>query len=138
MQTFLPYADFVRSVQCLDSQRLGKQRVEAMQLHNILTARTNSKGWRSHPALKMWIGYAPALALYMNTCIEEWCRRGYRNTMQLRDTRGLVLPLWIGNERLHRSHRSNLLRKRYDYYSRFGWQEPLDVPYYWPEPEFSL
>ena len=32
MQTFLPYADFERSAKSLDYKRLGKQRVEAMQL----------------------------------------------------------------------------------------------------------
>ena len=34
MQTFLPYADFKRSAESLDNKRLGKQRVEAMQIYN--------------------------------------------------------------------------------------------------------
>lgn len=32
MQTFLPYSNFAKSVQSLDRQRLGKQRVETMQI----------------------------------------------------------------------------------------------------------
>ena len=32
MQTFLPYKDIQKSVKCLDYRRLGKQRVEAMQI----------------------------------------------------------------------------------------------------------
>jgi len=32
MQTFLPYPDFAQSLRVLDSRRLGKQRLEAMQL----------------------------------------------------------------------------------------------------------
>jgi len=32
MQTFLPYPDLRDSVACLDNKRLGKQRVEAMQI----------------------------------------------------------------------------------------------------------
>jgi len=37
MQTFLPYPDFKRSAQVLDRQRLGKQRVENLQLMTALT-----------------------------------------------------------------------------------------------------
>jgi len=32
MQTFLPYADFARCAEVLDPRRLGKQRVEALQI----------------------------------------------------------------------------------------------------------
>ena len=34
MQTFLPYADFAQSAKVLDMKRLGKQRVEVLQLLN--------------------------------------------------------------------------------------------------------
>jgi hypothetical protein len=44
----------------------------------------------------------------------------------------LVLPPWWGDERLHASHRSNLLRKDPAHYGRFGWAEPPDLPYFWP------
>jgi len=37
MNTFLPYPDFVKSAQCLDYRRLGKQRVEAWQIYLALT-----------------------------------------------------------------------------------------------------
>lgn len=36
MNTFLPYADFQKSAQCLDNKRLGKQRVEAWQIYLTL------------------------------------------------------------------------------------------------------
>ena len=42
MQTFLPYDDFVLSLDCLDYRRLGKQRVESMQL---LNAMITTAGW---------------------------------------------------------------------------------------------
>jgi len=41
------------------------------------------------------------------------------------------LPPWLGDEALHRSHRSALLRKDPEYYGRF-FDEPLDLPYVWP------
>lgn len=54
MQTFLPYPSFRESAKCLDNKRLGKQRVECIQ---IIKAINNPKyGWQNHPAVKMWRG----------------------------------------------------------------------------------
>ena len=132
MQTFLPYPDFQKSLEVLDYRRLGKQRVEAKQILNVLLDRTTTKGWRNHPITKMWSGYEPALQLYHNMCIEEWIRQGYNNTMVLEGiTDKIVYPHWFGNERFHSSHRANLLRKDYQYYSQFGWTERSELPYVW-------
>ena len=51
MQTFLPYADFVKTAKCLDYRRLGKQRIEAFQILNILEGKTTKAGWKHHPAV---------------------------------------------------------------------------------------
>jgi len=32
---------------------------------------------------------------------------------------------------IHASHRSNLLRKNFEFYSKFGWKEPDNLPYIW-------
>ena len=45
MQTFLPYKSFNKSFKVLDYRRLGKQRVEAMQILNVLLGRRKTKGW---------------------------------------------------------------------------------------------
>ena len=132
MQTFLPYKTFSQSVLCLDYRRLGKQRVEAFQILNALAGK--SKGWVNHPATKMWRGYEAALRFYKDLCIEEWIRRGYKNTMKVDEAYGAILmPHWLGNEKFHSSHRSNLLKKDADYYGRYNWKESDDLPYYWPE-----
>ena len=49
MQTFLPYPDFVASARCLDRRRLGKQRVEVLQLLRALLV--PGSGWANHPAV---------------------------------------------------------------------------------------
>ena len=36
MQTFLPYSNFQKSAEVLDWRRLGKQRVEGMQIINTI------------------------------------------------------------------------------------------------------
>lgn len=85
MQTFLPYVNFYESAKCLDYRRLGKQRVQAKQIYDILTGNTKSKAWSNHPATKMWSGYEDALALYYNEIVVEWIARGYKNNMPLQN-----------------------------------------------------
>lgn len=62
MNTFLPYPSFRHSAACLDDKRLGKQRVETIQ---ILRAHLDDGyGWQNHPAVRMWRGYSFQLAEY--------------------------------------------------------------------------
>ena len=132
MQTFLPYPSFTKTFKTLDYRRLGKQRVEAMQILNILLNRTERPGWRNHPIVRMWDGYEPALQLYHNMCIEEWINRCYNNNMKLEDiTEPIIYPHWLGDKSFHSSHRANLLRKDYEYYSQFRWKENVTNPYTW-------
>lgn len=134
MQTFLPYASFIESARVLDYRRLGKQRVEAMQILNALQG--TQKGWVNHPAVTMWRGYEDALRLYHDVMIGEWIERGYNNNMPLlfdyERCPTDILPDWIGNEDFHKSHRSNLLRKDPEWYLQFGWTEGPSLEYVWP------
>lgn len=133
MQTFLPYANFHLSASCLDYKRLGKQRVECKQI--LLTLHTGRKSWANHPAVSMWRGYENALSAYYNACVQEWCRRGYKNTMPLHNLDGIITryPPWFGNVLFHNSHKSNLLRKDATFYGQYGWNVPDNIPYVWPE-----
>lgn len=135
MQTFLPLPDLEESVKVLDYRRLGKQRVETYQVLNILLGRTDTKGWVNHPVTRMWRGYEEALKVYQNFTITEWVSRGYNNNMSFEDVDydNLVMPFWFGDDRVHKSHRSNLLRKDFEYYSQF-FDEPADLEYYWAVP----
>ena len=45
MQTFLPYPDFRESLESLDYKRLGKQRVEAWQIYQIVSGKRTKGGW---------------------------------------------------------------------------------------------
>ena len=130
MQTFLPYSNFQKTAEVLDWRRLGKQRVEGMQIiKTILTP--EQKGWRNHPIVIMWTPYVTALMLYTNTIINEWIKRGYNNNMELYKIGSIIMPDWLGNKKFHASHRANLLRKDYGHYSQFGWDENPKSPYVW-------
>jgi hypothetical protein len=151
MQTFLPYADFERSARALDPRRLGKQRVEGLQVMRGLTVA--DYGWRHHPAVKMWRGRLEALGRYTLTCCEVWVEAGFGDTVASTVTTELLaagvpevrsqselavvgaLPWWLGDEAFHRSHRSALLRKDPTYYRASFGGVPDDLPYVWPPPE---
>ncbi len=86
MQTFLPYADLTESLRVLDNKRLGKQRVETYQIISAITGRlkldgTPYKGWINHPCSVMWRNHVPLLKMYLNASIDEWVKRGFKNTM---------------------------------------------------------
>lgn len=132
MQTFLPYPSFAMSASVLDRQRLGKQRVEAWQILQALNGQ--SKGWINHPAVKMWRGYEDALNYYGHVICCEWRKRGYKDRMMERFALlpRVKYPPWFGQNDFHAAHRSNLLRKNPEWYSRFGWSEPDNLPYVWP------
>ena len=68
MQTFLPLPDFHKSLACLDSKRLGKQRLETHQILKVLSG--ESEAWKNHPAVKMWIGFDNSLIEYFNLNVD--------------------------------------------------------------------
>ena len=149
MQTFLPYPDFAQTAAVLDTRRLGKQRVEAMQILRALTRPVY--GWKHHPAVLMWQGYEEALGAYAVAICREWCRRGHADTCEVKILDDLAaaavpvpprtqaevsaagaLPPWLGDDAVHRSHQSALLRKDPEWYAtKFG-DVPDDLPYVWP------
>jgi len=140
MQTFLPYSHFRKSAEVLDYKRLGKQRVETYQILRALDGMT--KGWVNHPATKMWRGYSDALAFYGLIMCNEWVKRGYKDTLaerfinRLPSTR-IEYPLWLGDERIHISHQSNLIRKAPEIYTPIFGAVPNDIPYYWATEELQ-
>jgi hypothetical protein len=144
MQTFVPYADLEKSAYVLDRARLGKQRVENLQILKAIT--DPSYGWQNHPAVKMWQGLPGGLLTYQTFICNEWTKRGYKDTCleksliiaKMADSSDWRMPAWLGDERIHVSHRSNLLRKLPEHYgSLFEPGLADDLPYFWPTEELS-
>lgn len=145
MQTFLPYADFETSAQVLDYRRLGNQRKENIQIIKALyTKEVDIKyGWQNHPATLMWEEHLPAFLEYHKIIVSEWKGRGYKDNgtvesfLEYYDKLTDIFiypadtPPVVGREQFHASHRSNLLRKDPEYYSKFGWSEPDNLDYIW-------
>ena len=144
MQTFLPYPDFARSAAVLDGPRLGKQRVETLQVLRALEL--PDYGWVNHPAVRMWRGCTPALVAYGLAVVDAWTRTGRADSTgaliaefapevvgRPQSALSALMPPWLGNEDLHRSHRSALLRKEPEFYEPLFGDEP-EMPYLWPDP----
>lgn len=132
MQTFLPYPDFRKSLECLDPRRLGNQ------VYRECKTLING-GWPHHPVAKMWRDYRWALAHYAVTGLNVLTSRGlyyphhyefFERIMQ--DETNHDIPWWLGWEPLHLSHRSNLIRKDPEWYGpMFPGVEP-SLPYVYP------
>lgn len=139
MQTFLPYADFEKTATVLDMKRLGKQRVETMQIVKaILTP--EQRGWQNHPAVNMWRGHLGALLAYQTAICYEWvANRGYKDTC-LEKTEALLSnvpvsyddPAWLGEDDIHTSHQSNLVQKDHIFYRPIFPDVPDNLEYVWP------
>ncbi|MEV5434969.1 MSMEG_6728 family protein [Streptomyces sp. NPDC052682] len=149
MQTFLPYSDFRATAKALDRRRLGKQRVETLQVLRGLVV--PGYGWRHHPAVRMWAGYEEALVRYGLEVCRVWRELGHQDScaatlvadllafrphVPIREQDALAaageLPPWLGDPAFHRSHRSALVRKDPVTYAPLFPGVPDDLPYVWP------
>jgi hypothetical protein len=168
MQTFIPTTkSFADMAKHLDNKRLNKQALEGWQIMMVLLEldpagnHRDPKGWRNHPAVKMWRGHERALYQYVRQMVKEWQSRGYNSTIGdkvqatiLRaeelgrsDVRFLSYPPWMTDAKkwdlIAQSHRVALLHKDYDWYSRFEWAEdtgvrPPSYQYLWPDENNEL
>ncbi len=142
MQTFLPYPSFTESAKCLDNKRLGKQRVECLQILRILIGEDPNSRWRNHPAVKMWKGYEYALCIYSMAVCHEWIKKGFKDTclekfdrmyeQYLLTWKDRNKPDWCFNEAFYLSHQSNLVRKFPEHYLQYFPNVPNNLPYIWP------
>lgn len=165
MQTFIPLAtdDYQAIAKTLDNKRLNKQALEGWQILMTLLEldpqgnHRTPKGWRNHPAVKMWRGHESALYMYVLEMVAEWQARGFNSTIGTKAMQTMQVayenvltdvdptpPRWMRNrtqlESIASTHRQALLVKDYSWYSQFHWPEdtgvaPTEYEYIWPTEE---
>jgi hypothetical protein len=148
LQTFLPYRDFEASARALDTKRLGKQRVEVIQIVRALTV--PGYAWKQHPAVLMWKGYEEGLGRYGLVMCDVWLELGFGDTCagtiaadlaafgipEIRTEAELAaagaLPPWLDDETVLQSHQSSLVRKDPEFYRKHFPDVRPDIDYVWP------
>ena len=136
MQTFLISPNYQETALALDYRRLGKSRVECLQILQTLLG--NKKGWSNHPCVRMWRGHEYELGIYGMVICTEWIARGYKDTCRdkiwnlIKDIKITGKPSWMDNQEFYRSHKSNLIRNLPEHYYKFWPEVPNNLEYIWP------
>ena len=138
----------IAAARVLDAKRLGKQRVEAIQVLRALTgARIRlapSPCRRDVGGIRGGAGALRARHLrgvvptgQADTCATT-CHDLTRTTgigtprTQAELAAAGELPPWLGDDAFHRSHQSALVRKDPQHYRKFFADVPDDLEYVWP------
>jgi hypothetical protein len=154
IMTWLPYQDFLTTFQTLSDYHVGRQMHEAGIVLDYLVGIGHEKLCDRFRTTRMWKGYPSALAFYHSMAIREHVMRGGRplrtaaydfyhgfqiETLhyahrKLVPVQEIEYPPWLGDERLHASHRGALFRQYPEhYFHRTDWIEYKDLPLFWPE-----
>lgn len=153
-QALLPYPDFPKTAIILDTQCLGTQRKNILQILNILHRVILTPGSDEQinidtsteqddsPVIKMWKGYEISLCEFGLTVCEQWVDRGgidkyiplFLQHMEWAANGDFRMskPNWFGDEAYHLAQQSFLLRRSRQYYSRFFPDVRNDLPLVWP------
>lgn len=117
--TLLPYASFIESIQVLNRKDLAFQIAQCVAIMRCKD--------KTHPSVLMWNNNENALREYYNLCLVVAKRRGSKVLSEkMPITLPVIYPKWMGDSRLHSSHRY-FLQKR-------GYLEFQEVPQdlFWP------
>ena len=165
MQIFIPFADVIKSLRCLDRKRLFSQLREALQClatikliiaHQQDPTNVPFPAYGNHPAARSWKESVRYLTWYACKCSEIiretlFTKAGvpYKTECwdnMLRTVHGGWIseepvedkPAWWGTERIHASYRGMLYRKNPEHYSQFSAEGKLYDDYVWPVPLLSV
>jgi len=149
MQVFIPFTEHKESVGSLDNSRLIKQALEATQILDVILGVPTldgkpRTGWVNHPAVIMWKKYPQFLISYLEANILELKRRGIKTTYAEKKLASyikdeIVIPVWWGDDKVHKSHRYRLLQKPLEEFLKRGSWDKTSVNWYlglkWDELE---
>jgi hypothetical protein len=148
MNTFLPYADYEQTAQCLRSRDLETQILHVRLLLDTLheVDELTVQAWQNHPIVSMWRGHEAQLATYGLAMSEEWNNRTgndpeseyfqwHLDNVSCVDDFEMSKPKWMEDKRMEvvmSNHRGILLFKDAAWYSKFGWNVGPCSSYFWP------
>lgn len=152
MITYMPLPSILDSVAALPSGVLRPQLIDCL---NILEHLSGFRaGMLYAPAVQMWVGAARGLFIYTDAIQERMDAEKLSSPSiqvtkdKIRIATTMILeqeafaehpsdssPFWLGDDRVHASHRSRLLTNYPQAVSRFNWTEPQHLTIFWPGPK---
>lgn len=165
MNTFLPSNDFVQIARVLDLPRLSRQISECITIFKLLDIEDYCReelggipwGLQIAPVVKLWRASTGQLLdvelfQYLTALAEEWRKLhgfhhiAFNDASQLRFFYYSKVPRRIKwDERVHISHRCNLMKKDPGFYQHVFFRESLSFPenyriksYEWLNPTFLI
>lgn len=143
MLIFAPYDKFAQSAEVLQQFDLLKQIDTVNGVLTLLHGEDPSE-YVNEPAMMAWAGHEPQLALYGLILVEEALSRHMKFRMDRKTEQfewhlstatsgefNMALPHWFGDQRIHNSHKSELLRCNRRHYQKYFSVDP-SLPIVWP------
>jgi hypothetical protein len=142
MMTWMTRMSFFDTAQDLDVDLLSTGYRDAVQLFNALLFEQDEIS-ENHPVLRMWQGYHVALASYAISLSASLVVHGISHgtealrlartieDMRREEDHPFVLPPWLEDTDVLRSHRSNIVR-RWPEYADVWPKTPELLPYLYP------
>jgi Pyrimidine dimer DNA glycosylase len=124
MQTYLPYPDFVKSAEVLDTKRLGKQIKDCVTILDTLHEVSDLHLY-NNPLVRMWKFYEYRLSQFGLTCCQEWYERNEIDHELLpkihqhetwAEGETTEYPIWWGDVDLHLQYRRLLIGENSGFY----------------------
>lgn len=139
----IKYKNFNVTIEIVNGQYF---RYEKNSSHGKVPTTIIKMGFCHHPIVRAWFGYQEALKLYINVHIDEWVKRGYRNTMtKFEVNENVKRPSWTFDSNIHTNHRQSLLAKEIAREEKPWYINQKDFKnvgkftcYIWPKPESSI
>lgn len=134
---FFPYASVTRSVACLRSIDVRYVRRVSLDIlhdltHGVDLDKEQQDAFKNHPSI---------IYLYGMSACSRWVDLGEKDVVRkhlsrLAEKHGInnffAYPDWFGNEEIHTSHQSALLRLDKSHYEKWFPETPDDLEVIWP------
>jgi len=141
MITYLPHKDFKQALECLSLQHLTQTSKDAYYIILVIEAKNSRQFYHGihahsrHPSTLMWESHLDTLKLYYNMSLIILTQKLKLKLEPPKLFQGILsisTPPWLGDTRLHQTHR-NLLMNSSRHYEQFGWtQKAYANGLYWP------
>lgn len=142
MMTWMTRMSFFDTAADLEVDLLATSYYDSVGLFDFLVYQEGDLA-ENHPAVRMWQGYHVALGMYaaatastlvvhgISVGLETMKMAGAVEEMRREEEQPFVLPPWIKDTDVLRSHRSNIVR-RWPEYADVWPGTPERMPYLWP------